>query len=188
MATFVRSRSNSLMNSGPRMSTVITDHEMAIREPSLPGRPFPAKSVLNGIRRFWRGIRCIHAEILAFPVRTRRTDNNLMVLADLPGLKTEEVIVELSDSVLLIEAEPKREGEPFFRKAGRRIIPLPDGAEIDHAKALLKDGVLMVSLPVPHSKTKRRVSVEDGKDIDLRPTEGSSTTVPGMHATSGKMA
>ncbi|HSR09392.1 MAG TPA: Hsp20/alpha crystallin family protein [Bryobacteraceae bacterium] len=152
------------------MSTVATDHATAIREPSLPRPPRPADSVFNRIRRLWLGIRSIQAELLAFPVRTRRTNNNLMVLADLPGLKTEEVIVELNDSVILIEAEPNREGEPFFRKAGRRIIPLPDGAEIANAKALLKDGVLIVSLPVPHLKTKRRVSVEDGNDIDLRPT------------------
>lgn len=160
---FVRAKSNWFAKAGAQMSPVVTDQETAIREPL-------ANSIFNRIRRVWLGIRSIQAELAAFPVRTRRTDNNLMVMADLPGLKTEEVIVELNDSVLLIEAEPNREREPFFRKAGRRIIPMPDGAEIGNAKALLKGGVLMVSLPVPRLKTKRRVSVEDGNDIDLRPT------------------
>jgi len=121
------------------------------------------------IRRLWMAIRSLQAELVAFPVRMGRNDDDLIVTADLPGLKREEVKVELSESVLLIEAEPNREGEPFFRRAGRRILSMPDDAEIDKAKAQLKNGVLTVSMPVSRARRTRTVSVEDSRDIDLPP-------------------
>lgn len=104
-------------------------------------------------------IRCPKAELLAFPVRTRRVDNLLVALADLPGLKKEEIRVELTDSVLVIEAAPKREDEAFFRRAGRRRIALPEDARIQLAKAELKlqqlddsQTVRKSESPVPHDE------------------------------------
>ena len=116
------------------------------------------------------GLRSLIAELAAFPARVKRNDDDLVVTADLPGLQKDEVTVELSDGLLLIEAEPNREEEPFFRRAGRRILSLPDDAEIDKAKAQMKNGVLTVSMPVSHSRRTHTVSVEDDREIDLPPT------------------
>lgn len=150
------------------MWAVGKDQKAADREASLARRPGLANSIMKRVRRFCMGIRSLEAELVAFPVRIRKNDGNLIVIADLPGLKKEEVEVELSDSVLVIEVEPNREEEVLFRRAGRQIIPLPEGAGIDLAKAELKNGVLKVSLPVPHSREGRTVSVEEVSDIDLQ--------------------
>jgi len=93
------------------------------------------------------------------------------VTAELPGLKKEEVKVELSDDSLIIEGERKREHKEdhegfhrWERSYGRfyRSIPLPEGAKRDRLKAELSDGVLKVSLPVPESKKKRtQVAIEE---------------------------
>lgn len=83
--------------------------------------------------------------------------NALVVKADLPGLKKEDVKVEATPEGLTItgerkeEREEKREG--YFRTerlygAFERFVPLPDGAVIDKAAAEFKDGVLIVNVPL----------------------------------------
>jgi HSP20 family protein len=105
-------------------------------------------------------------------VDIQQSNGNLVVTAELPGLKKEEVKVELTDDALVIKgerkSEHKEEREGFYkseRSYGQfyRSIPLPDGAKADQAKAELNDGVLKVSVPVPETKkTVRQVTVEEG--------------------------
>jgi HSP20 family molecular chaperone IbpA len=151
------------------MSAVGSALEAADRKVSLARRSVPANPLMKRVRRFWAGLRNLKAELVAFPVRFRRTDSKLIVIADLPGLQKEEVKVDVTNSLLVIEVEPDRDGEPFFRRAGRRVIPLPDGARIDCAKAQLKSGTLTVSLPLPgsHSRVCRRISVDEAIDIEF---------------------
>jgi HSP20 family protein len=85
-------------------------------------------------------------------------ENLLKVRADLPGIKKEEVNVELTDLGLTISGERKREtkeekkGE-YFRServygSFCRTIPLPEGAKLDEVKAQFTDGVLEVTVPL----------------------------------------
>lgn len=93
-----------------------------------------------------------------------------MVTAELPGLKKEEVKVELSDKVLIIEGERSREHKTdhegyhrYERSYGKfyRSIPLPEGAKADQAKAETNDGVLKVTIPAPQEKKNvRQVEVK----------------------------
>jgi HSP20 family protein len=98
-------------------------------------------------------------------VEIRETDNNLVVSAELPGLTEKDVKVEATPEGLVIEGERKREytGEEgglhrSERAYGRfwRLIPLPEGAEVESAKASFENGILEVTIPVPESQQKRR--------------------------------
>jgi len=89
----------------------------------------------------------------------------LVISAELPGLKKEEVKVEVSDDALVIEGERKQEHKEdhegyhrWERSYGRfyRSLPLPEGARTDQVKAELKDGVLKVSIPAPETAKKSR--------------------------------
>ena len=105
-------------------------------------------------------------------VDIQQSNGNLVVTAELPGLKKEDVKVELTDDALVIKgerkSEHKEEREGFYkseRSYGQfyRSIPLPDGAKTDQAKAELTDGVLKVSVPVPEAKKSvRQITVEEG--------------------------
>jgi HSP20 family protein len=84
--------------------------------------------------------------------------NQLVVRADLPGIKKEDVKIEIKDNLLAIYGERKQEseekGEGFYRSElsyGNfyREIPLPKGAKTDNAKASFKDGVLEVAIEIP---------------------------------------
>jgi len=117
------------------------------------------------------------AEWFAPLVDVKLADGNMIVTADLPGLKKEEVKIEVTDTALVIEGERKletKEEKEGYTKVERnygkfyRSIPLPEGAKIDLAKAELKDGVLTVSLPVPEAKKGRQVPIEEGAKIKTK--------------------
>lgn len=85
-------------------------------------------------------------------------DGHLTVRTDLPGLKKEDVKVEVADGALTISGERRDEkeekGEGFYRTERTygtffRRIPLPEGAKAEEAEATFKDGVLEVSMPAP---------------------------------------
>ena len=91
-------------------------------------------------------------------------DGKLVVTAELPGLKKEEVHVALTDKSLIITGKHTREHKTdhdglhrIERRYGQfyRSIPLPEGARTDHVKAELHDGVLKVSMPVAETKGRQ---------------------------------
>lgn len=99
------------------------------------------------------------------PVEVRENDNNLVISAELPGLSEKDVRLEATPEGLVIEGERKREyaGEEggiqrSERSYGRfwRLIPLPEGANVEQARASFENGVLQVTIPVPQSQQNRR--------------------------------
>jgi len=96
--------------------------------------------------------------------------NELFVKAELPGLKKEDVTLDITDSELTIKGERKMEKEEkekgYYRTelsygSFYRSIPLPEGAKIDLAKATMKDGVLEVRLPIVRVEaTKRHLEIQ----------------------------
>ena len=99
-------------------------------------------------------------------------DNNLVVRAELPGMDKEDVKVELTDDGLVIEGERKREHEESSEGGYRseieygrfyRMIPLPEGVNVDQAQARMNNGVLEVSIPMAEAKRpSRSIPVETG--------------------------
>jgi len=99
-------------------------------------------------------------------VNVAETDKAYEITAELPGLKPEEIHVDLDRDVLTISGEKKEEheekGKTFHRierKYGsfRRAMTLPDAAEAAEVNAQYKDGVLMVA--VPKAKTTRPTKI-----------------------------
>jgi HSP20 family protein len=99
-------------------------------------------------------------------IEVTEQNGNLKVHAELPGLKPEDVKLEVTDVSLVIEGERMFEHEVkdkggvyrSERRYGRfyRQIPLPEGVNVDQAKAQFKNGVLEVTLPMPERKSNRR--------------------------------
>jgi HSP20 family protein len=98
-------------------------------------------------------------------------DGRLFTKIDLPGMKKEDVKVEVTDGYLTISGERKSEleekKEAFYRCEREygsfyRAVPLPEGAKLEDVKATFNEGVLEVSVPLP-AKAKndvRRVEIE----------------------------
>lgn len=98
-------------------------------------------------------------------VEVLQRGNNLVLRADLPGLRREDVHLEVDDGMLTISGERRyeseSEGEGLYhseRSYGRfsRSIPLPPGTDGDSIEARFSDGVLEVTLPLPQERSRAR--------------------------------
>jgi HSP20 family protein len=96
------------------------------------------------------------------------TEDHLILRADLPGMKREEVDIEVKDGALAISGERKAEHEEntegyyrVERASGRfaRSLTLPDGIEPDAIEASFDDGVLEVRIPKPAERKPHRVEI-----------------------------
>jgi HSP20 family protein len=98
--------------------------------------------------------------------------NRLVTRIDLPGMKKEDVKVEVTDGHLAISGERKTEAdekkEGFYhceREYGSfyRAVPLPEGVKLEDVKATFSDGVLEVSVPLPAKPEAkmRKVEIEE---------------------------
>jgi HSP20 family protein len=113
----------------------------------------------------WRGVEgAWNPEIEVF-----EKGNHLVTRIDLPGLKKEEVKVEVTDGYLAISGERKREEEEkkeeFYRCEREygsfyRAVPLPEGVKFEDVKATFADGVLEVSVPLPAKPEAKVRTVE----------------------------
>jgi HSP20 family protein len=97
-------------------------------------------------------------------IEVKEQDGKLEVVAELPGIKENDVKVEVTDEGLVIQGERKQEHEEkregYYRSERSygqfyRLIPLPEGATVDQARAEFHNGELRVSIPVPQQKTRQ---------------------------------
>jgi HSP20 family protein len=158
--------------------------ELARRGPdrslfSLSPAEFLTRSPFSIMRRFseemdrmfeefggWRGS---ETATWSPAIEVAKHDNAFEVLAELPGLNESDIKVRVTDEGLEIQGERKREHEErrqgyhrSERSYGRfyRLIPLPEGANADQARAEFRNGELRVTIPVSE-RLKR------GRDIPI---------------------
>ncbi len=101
-------------------------------------------------------------------VDIREEDDRFVLIADIPGVRREDVDVTLEDGVLTIkgerhtETEDTREG--FHRKERvhgnfLRQFTLPDTVNSDSISATVIDGVLEIGIPKQAKPEPRKISV-----------------------------
>jgi HSP20 family protein len=97
-----------------------------------------------------------------------REDGHLVVRADLPGIKPEEVKIEVEDDILTISGEhmesKEEKDENYLRRERRygsfsRSMTLPVGINAKQIKAKTHDGVVEVTIPLPDEAKKETVKI-----------------------------
>jgi HSP20 family protein len=100
-----------------------------------------------------------------------RRGDKLVVQADLPGVKKDDLKIEVQDDVLTLSGERREEheedGDGYYhseRSYGRfyRAIPLPEGVNADQVDATFANGVLEVAFAAP------RREEHEAKRIEIR--------------------
>ncbi|HHW40597.1 MAG TPA: Hsp20/alpha crystallin family protein [Syntrophomonadaceae bacterium] len=94
--------------------------------------------------------------------------DNILIVVEVPGVKPEQVNVEVGNNILIVRGEtpigskmpPRyRERTPgtFFRQ-----IPLPLQLDLDRAEASCRDGLLRITIP------KEQIQQQQGKNIPVK--------------------
>lgn len=117
------------------------------------------RDIANGAQHGW-----------APSVDVVRKDGELVLRADLPGIKPEDVKIEVEDDVLTVSGEHREETEEekeqYVRRERRygsfsRSMVLPKGVKADDIEASCEDGVLEVTVPIPAgAEGKQKIDVK----------------------------
>ena len=95
--------------------------------------------------------------------------DNLIVKAELPGMKKEEIEISLQDGVLTLSGErkenAKHEGAELHRSerfVGRfqRTLTLHAEVQVDQVKATYQDGILTVTLPKHEAAKPKQIQIK----------------------------
>ena len=97
-----------------------------------------------------------------------RDDGELVVRAEVPGIKPEEIEIKAEEGVLTIsgkhEETEEEKDEQFVRRERRygafsRTMTLPDGVDPKEIKATTHDGLLEVRIPLPKDTAREPVTI-----------------------------
>jgi HSP20 family protein len=98
-----------------------------------------------------------------------QTDNEVVVKATLPGIKAEEVQINVTGDILTIKGEVKHEEEKKDKSwhireqrwgSFERSVMLPTGVISDRAKAEFQDGILTIRLPKSEEVKPKTITVK----------------------------
>jgi HSP20 family protein len=96
------------------------------------------------------------ALMLTPTIDVMRRGADMLVRAEIPGVKPEEVDISVTGNMLTLKGERREEhetkDEDFYMRESSygtfvRTLRLPEGAEVDHIKAEVRDGILEITVP-----------------------------------------
>lgn len=98
-----------------------------------------------------------------------QTDNDVVVKAAMPGIKADEVQINVTGDILTIQGEVKHEEEKNDKSwhireqrwgAFERSVRLPTGVVADKAKADFDNGILTITLPKSEEMKPKTINVK----------------------------
>ncbi len=120
---------------------------------------------------FWPTTRTLEAEEFMPSLDMYDTEHELIVKCDLPGLKKKDIELNITHNYLTISGERGKEEKVekanyyrYERSYGKfsRSFELPEGLDIEKAKAHFEDGVLEVKIPKSEEaeKMSKKIAIE----------------------------
>ena len=102
------------------------------------------------------------------PMDLVESGDHFVLRADLPGIREEDVKIELEDSTLTVSGERKSEHEDkqegYYRVerafgSFSRSLTLPKGVNAEAVSASFDRGVLEIRIPKPEERKPRRIEI-----------------------------
>jgi HSP20 family protein len=139
-----------------QMDRLFTDLAEETRFPSVFNREWPTGLIRNST---WMP-----------PIEVSETDMEVKVCVALPGLKPDEINVEMTDNnTLVISGETHKENtidnaqchrSEFRYGSFMRTVPLPEYVTADACEADFKNGVLEIHVPKSETTTRKKINVK----------------------------
>lgn len=100
----------------------------------------------------------------------KAAEREYTISVELPGVEEKDISIEMENDALIISGEKRSEvtsedeAKGYYRMersygSFRRILAVPDDAEVDKIAATFKDGVLNVTIPRKEVKEKKRIAI-----------------------------
>jgi len=102
-------------------------------------------------------------------VDTFEKDNAIEIRAELPGIKKEDVDIDVRDNVLTVSGERSHDEDvnegDFYRRERfygkfQRAITLPDNVDTDNIDAQYDEGVLKITVPKTEESQTKKIEVK----------------------------
>ncbi|MFH1575670.1 MAG: Hsp20/alpha crystallin family protein [Candidatus Nealsonbacteria bacterium] len=97
------------------------------------------------------------------------TEDDIVVQSTIGGIKAEDLDIAIEDDMVTIrgtrENKVEKEGKKYFYQECywgsfvRKVI-LPEEVDAGKAKATIKEGIMTLTIPKIHRKTKKKITVE----------------------------
>ena len=88
--------------------------------------------------------------------------DELLILADLPGVSKEDLSINFDKGQLMLEGRPRQFGLEEEAFDYRRTFVVSQGIDADKISAHLQNGVLRLTLPKPTALRPRQIQVKAG--------------------------
>lgn len=97
------------------------------------------------------------------------TDDDIVIQSTIGGIKAEDLDIAIEDDMVTIrgtrENKVEKEGKKYFYQecywgSFMRKVILPEEVDAGKARASIKEGILTLSIPKIHRKTKKKITVE----------------------------
>ena len=100
----------------------------------------------------------------ALNVNVREEEDAYILYALVPGLKAEDLTIQVLENVVSIEGEYKDEETPFLlnelpRGDFRRSLRMPSEIDAEKVEARIADGILTLTLPKAESAKPKKIKV-----------------------------
>ena len=111
------------------------------------------------------------------PMDLVEAEDHFVLKADLPGLREEDVKIEVQDGTLTIAGERKAENDQrehgcyrIERSFGSfsRSLTLPDRVNTEAISAEFRDGVLELQIPKPEERKPQRIEIRTSGNGDAQ--------------------
>ena len=98
-----------------------------------------------------------------------QTDNDVVVKASIPGIKAEEVQINITGDILTLKGEVKQEEERKDKAwhvrehrygSFERSVALPTSVKSDKAEAVFENGILTITLPKADEAKPRTINIK----------------------------
>jgi len=97
------------------------------------------------------------------------TEDEIVLQSTIGGIKAEDLDISIEDDMVTIrgsrENKIEKEGKKYFYQecywgAFMRKLILPEEVDAGKSKAVIKEGILTLTMPKIHRKTKKKIAVE----------------------------
>lgn len=141
---------------------------MTLMRYNRPGNSLMSKRFSDIMDEFFNDAVNAHRDSFVPNIDISETDDQFQISAELPGIKKEDIAINLENSRLSISGErsfkEEEEGKTFHRVetsygSFNRSFQLPDNVDEDSIEASYKDGFLNISINKSEDKVKKQIEI-----------------------------